>query len=187
MKIFSVVAAVSMNGVIGNSKTNSIPWHIPTDLKFFKSITMNKTIVMGSNTYESLGKPLRDRRNIVVTRSPEKADRFTQQGVDFLYPSFRDVYDYEPDDFMVVGGQRLYAEALRYGAQKLYLTIVKTNGEGDVVFPVTGKTLLEDKFTTKNGAIYECTKRSGWLTENGQSFQFVEFTLKNPQVEKNDD
>ncbi len=71
MKPFNVIAAVSLNGVIGDSEQNVIPWHIPADLKYFKSVTNNKTVVMGSKTFYSIGKPLKDRHNVVISRAAE--------------------------------------------------------------------------------------------------------------------
>lgn len=177
MKQFSAICAVSMNGVIGDSETNSIPWYLPLDLKHFKSVTTGHTVVMGSRTFRSIGKPLPNRRNVVITRSPEEGQRMIRdEGVDDTYQDFRSAYQFERQDFFVIGGQHIYTEAMRIGPSRLYLTIVDIDAVGDVRFPVSGRMLLGDFFVSSNGIEYRLEKRSGWLDENGIRFQFTEWT-----------
>lgn len=125
--------AVAENGVIG--KGNSLPWHLPEDLKHFKQITLNKTVLMGRKTYESivarLGKPLPDRRNVVITRQP---DYKVPDGVlvfSTLEQAFKELLE---EDIYVIGGAEIYKQALPY-ASKMYLTKVLGEYEGDAFFP----------------------------------------------------
>lgn len=174
MKNFSLIAAVSLNGVIGDSITNTMPWYLPLDLKHFKANTFNKTVVMGSRTYHSIGKPLKDRRNIVITRNNQQ---FHDSGIDETYPSFANVLKYEREGFIVIGGQHIYGEALRARPSKLIITIVMADVEGDVRFPISGSRFLDDVVVMQNGDRYTCRKRSGPLEDNGIKFKFTEFEL----------
>ena len=181
MKKFNMICAVSLNGVIGESETNTIPWHLPSDLKMFKETTVGKTVVMGSRTYKSLGRTLPNRRNVVITRNMVgERDKFLEEGVDETYSSFSEAFKYEKPGFFVIGGEHIYQEALRIGPDRLFLTIVKTQANGDVRFPVNGTALMNDYFVTNSNVRYVCDKRSDWMTENGLEFQFTEFTGRQP-------
>lgn len=174
MKKFNIIAAVSLNGIIGDSSTNSIPWYIPQDLKYFKSITDSKTIIMGSNTFRSIGKPLMSRRNIVISRSREIYNNYD---IDDLYYSFSDALKNEKENFFVIGGQHIYQDALHANPSKLYITIVKLDCSGDIRFPIAGSRFLQDTVFTTTGSKYVCSKRSSWMTENSVDFQFTVFDL----------
>ena len=181
MKDFSIICAVSMNGVIGDSETNSIPWYLPLDLKHFKSITSGHTVVMGSKTYRSIGKPLPNRRNVVITRNHEEGVKMVHdEGIDDTYPDFKSAFKYERPGFFVIGGQHIYGEALKMGPTRLFLTIVKLEGQGDVRFPISGQQLLNDMFVTSVGTEYKVDRRSGWLDGNGIKFQFTEWVPRLP-------
>lgn len=174
MKKFNLIAAVSLNGIIGDSQTNSIPWYLPHDLKYFKSVTDSKTIVMGSNTFRSIGKPLPSRRNVVISRS---RDIYNNYDIDDLYYSFSDALKYEKENFFVIGGQHIYEDALHSNPSSLYITIVKLDCSGDVRFPIAGSRFLHDTVYTTTGAKYVCSKRSSWMNENSVDFQFTVFEL----------
>ena len=129
--MISIIVAVAENGVIG--KKGAIPWHLPADLKHFKEVTMGHTVIMGRVTFESiidfLGKPLPNRKNIVVS-----SQTFSDYDVEVV-SSFQEAKEKTNNEEMfVIGGSRLYAEALPE-ARKLYLTRVHENIEGDVMFP----------------------------------------------------
>jgi dihydrofolate reductase len=176
MKEFNVIAAVALNGVIGDSQTNSIPWYLPLDLKHFKSKTMGQTVVMGTKTYRSIGKPLPNRRNVIVTRNADLAKQLiNEERVDECYSSFNEVVLFERGGFFIVGGEHMYGDAIRAGATNLFITIVKIAPEGDVRFPISGERFLENTVSTSNGIKYSCVKRSAWLKENDIEFQFTEF------------
>ena len=127
--IRSLVVAVARNGVIGH--TNGMPWHLPSDLAFFKRLTMGHPIIMGRKTHESIGKPLPGRVNIVITR-----DRaFRAPGcvvVDSLEAAYRAAGDVE--EVFVIGGAQVYDVAMAT-IDRIYLTEVEGSIEGDTWFP----------------------------------------------------
>ena len=125
----SLVAAVSSNGVIGCE--NRIPWHLPDDMQFFKGITLNKPIVMGRKTHESIGQPLAQRSNIVLTRNQS----YTAEGCVVVHdvPSvFQAVGNVS--ELMIIGGSEIYQLFLPY-TTRLYLTHVEIEIDGDALFP----------------------------------------------------
>jgi dihydrofolate reductase len=127
--IRSFVVAVARNGVIG--RTNGLPWRLPADLAFFKRVTMGHPIIMGRKTYESIGKPLPGRLNIVVTRSAGfQAPGCTVVGT--LEEAYRAAGD-APEVF-IIGGAQIY-EAAFATADRIYLTEVESQVEGDTFFP----------------------------------------------------
>ena len=127
--IISLVAAMAKNRVIG--KDNGMPWHLPADLKHFKAVTLGKPIIMGRKTYESIGRPLPGRQNIVISRSAD----YQLEGCDTV-TSFDAAMDLVSDieEIMVVGGGFLYSQVLPQ-AHKLYLTFIDLEVDGDTQFP----------------------------------------------------
>lgn len=128
MKI-SLIAAMAKNRVIG--KNNQMPWHLPADLKHFKVITTNKPIIMGRKTFESLGRPLPNRRNIVVTRQKD----FMVQGAEVVC-SIDAALALVGDavEVMIIGGAEIYRQAISL-ANTMYLTMIDLDCEGDAYFP----------------------------------------------------
>jgi len=128
MKI-SLVVAVSENHAIG--KNNQLLWHLPADLKHFKQITSGHTIIMGRKTYDSIGKPLPNRRNIVITRQ----SGLQIEGVEVV-GSLEEATALCPteNEVFVIGGAEIYKSALPL-AQKIYLTTVHQSFEADAFFP----------------------------------------------------
>ncbi|MEM4367399.1 MAG: dihydrofolate reductase [Candidatus Anstonellales archaeon] len=133
MKLLSIIAAMSINGVIG--KNNSIPWHIPEDLKFFKNKTVNHSVIMGRKTFESIGKPLQNRYNIIVSKSLKKCDGIYV--ADNLDDALDIAYKFDSNPF-VIGGAELYKQTIEL-ATDIYLTIVNKIVEGDTYFPEIDK------------------------------------------------
>jgi len=134
MKI-ALIVAVSKNNVIG--RENQLPWHLPEDLKYFKSVTMGKPILMGRKTFDSIGRPLPGRVNIVITRNSS----WTADGVEVVHNLDAAILAGEKacrasgaDEIMVIGGAQIYIECLP-AADKLYLTKVDAVVEGDAFFP----------------------------------------------------
>ena len=134
MKI-SLVWAMAQNRVIG--RNNNLPWHLPEDLKYFKRITLGKPVIMGRKTFESIGKPLPGRTNIVVTRNAD----FSAEGVKTvnslsaakaLCESIGEIDGIS--EAMVIGGAEIYTQAMPV-ADRLYLTEVHANVDGDTFFP----------------------------------------------------
>ncbi len=125
----AIIAALGNNNIIG--RDNKLPWHLPADLKHFKEITLGKPIIMGRKTYESIGKTLAGRRNIVVTR-----DTNWQYADCEIYHSLREVFlaVKECGEVMVIGGAEIYKEVLPL-ADKMYLTFIHHDFIGDTYFP----------------------------------------------------
>ena len=127
--IVALVAAVAANGVIG--RDGDLPWRIPEDLRHFKAVTLGKPVIMGRRTWQSIGRPLPGRRNIVVTRDAGfvAAGVETAASLDAALAMVGDVAE-----AMVIGGGEIYAQALPR-AGRLYLTEIHEDAEGDVHFP----------------------------------------------------
>ncbi len=125
----SLIAALARNRVIGIG--NRLPWHLPADLARFKALTMGKPILMGRRTHESIGRPLPGRLNIVLTRDPA-CHAAGCELAHTLDEALRLAGD--SPEVMVIGGAQLYAECLPH-AQRLYLTLVELEPEGDAFFP----------------------------------------------------
>ena len=131
----ALIAAMAQNRVVGID--NKLPWHLPEDLKYFKRITTGKAVIMGRKTYESIGRPLPNRTNIVITRSTE----FSAPGIEVVNSLDAAIELAENvslinavDEVMVIGGAQIYEAALPQ-ADRLYLTHVHANVEGDAYFP----------------------------------------------------
>jgi dihydrofolate reductase len=120
------IAAMSRNRVIG--KDGRLPWHIPEDFRWFKKTTLGQTVLMGRKTYESMGRPLPNRRNVVVTRGAEIP------GVEIV----RDLAEFRADDYpgdvWVIGGAEIYRQMLPR-CESIYLSIIPREVEGDAFFP----------------------------------------------------
>lgn len=130
-----LVVAVAENGVIG--RDNQLPWRIKSDLKFFKSVTLNKPVVMGRKTYRSIGKPLPGRTNIVITRQQDFAAPgiLVASGIDQALSAARgDALRRGADAIAVIGGTEIFAQTLPL-ADRLILTLVHANPPGDTYFP----------------------------------------------------
>ncbi|OEF22976.1 type 3 dihydrofolate reductase [Vibrio rumoiensis] len=132
MKI-SMVAAMANNRIIG--KDNQMPWHLPADFAWFKRCTMGKPIVMGRKTFESIGRPLPGRLNIVISRDSSLAIEgvTTVTSLEQAKQSAGDV-----DELMIIGGGSIY-QAFLPVSDCLYLTFIDADIEGDTQFPDWGK------------------------------------------------
>ena len=152
-----VVAAVASNGVIG--ARGGLPWHLPEDLKHFKAITYGHPVIMGRRTWDSLGKPLPGRENIVVTRSPTLhvpgASIAASLEAALALCSRATVA-------FVIGGGELYAAALRY-ADVLALTEIQRDFEGDARFPALDR------------AAWREAERVPHATAEGMRYDFVRY------------
>ncbi|MGA0560378.1 dihydrofolate reductase [Larkinella sp. VNQ87] len=131
MMLISLIAAVAENGVIGQD--NDLVWSLPDDFKYFKQTTSAHPILMGRKTFESLGKPLKNRLNVVITRNAEyRPDEVVV--VDSLENALAEARKTGTDEAFVIGGAEVYKQALPL-ADRLYLTEVKASFEGDTRFP----------------------------------------------------
>lgn len=131
----SVIVAAADNGVIG--RNNALPWHLPEDLRYFRRVTMGKPVVMGRRTFESIGRPLPGRTNIVITRNRE----FSAAGVrvvsslDEALELAADIAMIDGvDELVVIGGAEIYRAAIPR-ADRLYVTEVHAQVEGDAHLP----------------------------------------------------
>jgi dihydrofolate reductase len=127
----SIIAAVAENGVIGHN--NALPWHLPDDLKRFKQLTLGKPVIMGRKTWESIGKALPGRLNLVITRQPDYA-AVGAQTAPTLEAALQHAAAMGATDVFVIGGAELYRSALPM-ATRLYLTHVEASPGGDTFFP----------------------------------------------------
>lgn len=128
--ILSLIAAIGKNNELG--KDNTLLWHIPADLKYFRDTTRGHAVIMGRKTFESIGRPLPNRENIVITR-----DHYWQaDGVQVVHSldEALAVYKDTEQEVFVIGGAQIYAEALPY-ADKLYITRIDTSVPADTFFP----------------------------------------------------
>ena len=129
MSYISIIVAKSSNNVIGNE--GNLPWHIPKDLKNFKSLTMGKPMIMGRSTFESIGKALPGRKNIVMTR--DKKYQANDISVAHTLEEALIMCD-EAREIMIIGGGEIYK--LFFGmVNRIYLTNVEKHIDGDVFFP----------------------------------------------------
>lgn len=132
----AMIVAQAQNRVIG--RDNKLPWYLPGDLKYFKQATLGKPIVMGRKTFDSIGKPLPGRLNIVITRDQS----YQPDGVKVVH-SLQEAIELAEsqalidgaEELMIIGGEQIYAQALPL-AERLYITQVHADVEGDAHFPV---------------------------------------------------
>ncbi|MFI4955950.1 MAG: type 3 dihydrofolate reductase [Gammaproteobacteria bacterium] len=128
MKTISLIAAMARGNVIGLD--NKMPWHLSADLKHFKALTMGKPIIMGRKTFESLGRVLPGRENIVISNNPN----YDAPGAT-VYTSLLDALDaLDAPEVMIIGGGQLFAQALPM-AKVMYLTMIDVEVDGDAFFP----------------------------------------------------
>ena len=129
--MISIILAVSENDVIGGN--NKLLWYLPADLKHFKRITQKHTIIMGRKTYESIGRPLPSRTNIVITRKTN----YSPEGVlvvNSIETAINKAEEQNGNEVFIIGGGEIYNQSIDI-ADKIYLTRVHQQFKGDVTFP----------------------------------------------------
>lgn len=146
--MISIIAAVAQNGVIGDK--NSLLWHISEDMRFFKRTTSGHPVIMGRKTYESLGRPLPNRENVVISRSNIQIEGCKvvgsiEQAIK-LFPADEEVF--------IIGGAQIYSLALDI-ADRMYLTRVYHYYEGDTSFPEWNK----EDWTLISREEFECGEK----------------------------
>ena len=152
----NLIAAVSQNYVIGNKQ--GIPWYLPSDFKHFKTTTLNSRVVMGRKTFESIGKPLPNRENIVLSSSMKEIEGVKVQAslkIEVDKPTF------------FIGGSSIYKDCLEF-CDTLYITKVLKDVNGDTFFPYSFP-YIESIFYKEEGDIME---------ENDTKFQFITYKRK---------
>ncbi len=136
MKI-SLVVAMAKNRAIG--RNNALPWRLSPDLKRFRRITMGHPIIMGRKTYQSIGRPLEGRKNIVITRNPD----FRPEGVNVARSIDEALSSADDDEIMIIGGADIYAQTLDR-ADRIHLTLIHKSFEGDAYFPELDETAWKE-------------------------------------------
>ncbi|MFB9275084.1 dihydrofolate reductase [Cohnella cellulosilytica] len=124
----TLIAAVASNGVIG--RDNELPWRLPADMAYFKRQTMGKPVLMGRKTFESLRRPLKERTNVVLSRTLREAP----EGCELVAKIDEALTKYRDEELMVIGGAEIYRATLE-AADRLLLTELAEPFEGDAVFP----------------------------------------------------
>jgi dihydrofolate reductase len=160
-----LVAAIAENGVIG--KDNSLPWHLTSDLKRFRALTMGKPMIMGRKNFQSIGKPLPGRETIVVTRDAN----FTEDGIHVMHDIAAAVAcaqnraaAMQAEEIIIAGGSELYA-AMIGQADKMHITFVDLKPEGDVFFPAVDWSRWSE----------ESRERPAKAEKDDATFSFVDF------------
>lgn len=141
--MISIIAAVAKNNVIG--KDNKLPWNLPEDMKFFKDTTMGHCVITGRKNYESIPpkfRPLKDRTNIVITRQPgyEAEGAIVVSSIEKAIETAKNVNvarEKADDEIFIIGGAEIYKQCLEH-ADRLYITHVNQEFEGDTFFPEIG-------------------------------------------------
>ncbi|WP_411747675.1 dihydrofolate reductase [Psychrobacillus psychrotolerans] len=131
--MISLIVAHDPNRVIGFE--NKMPWYIPGDLAYFKKTTMDKAIVMGRNTFESIGRVLPGRKNIIVSRNPDYKIEGAEVITDLVEAI--EIASAHHEEVMVIGGEQIFRAVLPK-ADRLYITFIQQSFEGDTYFPPYG-------------------------------------------------
>lgn len=156
--MISLIVAMTKNGVMG--RKNQLPWHLPEDLQHFKKLTMGKPIIMGRKTFDSIGRVLPGRRHIVITRNRE----WQHVGVEVVH-SFAEAAQLTAQDaeVFVIGGAEIFKEAWPQ-VQKLHLTLIDADIDGDVQFPFLD---WQKEFHVVSQSLFESSTA-------GLAYQFIE-------------
>ena len=158
--MFSIIVAIGKNREIG--KGNKLLWHIPEDLKNFKEITTGKTVIMGRKTFESIGRPLPNRKNIVLSKNGDK-ESFEQKGIE-LYQNLENLiadYKNSGEEIFIIGGEQMYREFMQKGlVSRLYISYIEfSDSEADAYFPEidynSWKIIKEKNYDNWNFCMYE--------------------------------
>ncbi len=164
--MISFIVAMDKNNVIGIKNDNTMPWHLPKDLRYFKERTTGHTIIMGRKTFESLGRVLPNRKHVVLTRN----DLTLPEEVDIVHDMSEVVQlaKEQPDnELFIIGGGTIFEQFLDY-ADKLYVTIIDEIFSGDVYFP----TISSDEWE-------EISREKGERDEkNPYDYYFVQYARK---------
>ena len=159
--MIALVVAMAENRVIG--KENKLIWHLPADLKFFKNLTTGHPIIMGRKTFESIGKALPNRTNIVITRQTD----FEAEGVLIAHSLSEALMMAQQmdSDIFIIGGAEIYKQAM-FLADTIYLTEVHHTFDGDTFFPEIDSVLWEE------------TSREEYTSDEKNSYNYAFVTLK---------
>ena len=165
--LVSIIAAMDRNRLIGNK--NQLPWHLPADLAHFKRLTMGKPILMGRKTFESIGRPLPGRTNIILSRSRD----FAAEGI-LIASTLKQALDYAAgaEELVVIGGSSLYRLVMP-SADRMYLTLIDAAFEGDTWFP---------EYDLRQWRLVSAEQHSA-DPKNASDFCFRTYERKKPQID----
>jgi len=158
--MISIIVAIGENNEIG--KKNQLLWHLPADMKHFRKITLGKPVIMGRKTFESIGKPLPNRENIIITSDKN----FHSQGIKVVH-SLQEALDLTKNqpETMIIGGASIYKQALPI-SDRLYLTVVHHKFDADAFFPKINKEEWQE------------IKRKDYLTDTENSYPYSFMVLQ---------
>lgn len=157
--MIKLIAACSKNKVIG--KDNQLIWKVPGDLKRFKELTTGHTVLMGRKTFESIGRPLPNRRNIILTRNKD----FKQEDC-LIYSNIEEIIELYKNDLFIIGGEEIYKQTIGY-ANIIELTLIDKDFEGDAFFPE-----IPDCFEEINRENLSCEEFNySYITYQRKTFQ----------------
>ncbi len=162
--MLSIIVVKAKNNIIG--KDNKIVWHLPEDLKHFKNLTTGHTIIMGRKTYESLGKPLPNRKHIIFSQNPDF--KVNAENVEVIHSllQIQDLIEGEEESF-VIGGAMIYNFLMPY-VKKMYVTEIEKDFDGDAFFPSIDEEIWR-----------EVTREKGLKDENNNlDYYFVTYERK---------
>ena len=163
--MLSIIVAKAQNNIIG--KDNKLLWHIPEDLKMFKKLTTGHTIIMGRKTFESLGRVLPNRKHIVFTQNPDF--KVNDENVKVIH-SMLEIQEYieSKEENFVIGGAMIYNLLMPY-TNKMYITEIHKDFEGDTVFPKINLDIWKEVSREKGKDV----------KENNLDYDFVKYERKN--------
>lgn len=163
-----IIAAIAKNGVIGKS-SGEMPWHIKEEFQHFKKTTFGSTVIMGRKTFETLGKPLKGRENIIVTRNEDLKFHFEEIKI---FHTMEKSIDYcrtkNYDKIFVIGGGEIYRQAIQI-ADEMILSFMKFEAEGEVLFPEI-KISVWQLVSTEDREHFEIRK---YIRKNGKANQNI--------------
>lgn len=162
--MINIIAAISRNRVIGEN--GRLPWKLPEDMSHFVKVTSGCPIVMGRKTFESIGKPLKNRTNIILTRDVN----YEKEGCLIYHDTQKIMNDFGKENLMVIGGEEVYKLFLPY-TDRIYLTYINQDFEGDAFFP---------KFEGDNW-IKESEEKGIKNEENPYDYYFQTYVKKNDE------
>lgn len=169
--MLSIIVAVAKNNVIG--KDNKLVWHLPEDLKRFKKLTTGHAIIMGRKTFESLGRVLPNRKHIVLTNNSNiKIEYENVEVIDDI--KLLERYINSEEENFIIGGATIYKLLMPY-VQKIYLTLIHKEFEGDVYFPEIKKE--EWKIIDREKGLEN--------KDNPFEYEYITFTRKNENIKRN--
>lgn len=161
IEMTTIIAAIGLRNELG--KDNDLIWHLPADLKRFKQITTGHTIIMGRKTFESIGKPLPNRKTIIITRDR----KYQYEGCTVVHSLQEAIDNQQEDELFIIGGSQIYKEALEHNVvDRLNITLVKDTFEADVYFPQI------------NPVKWRITQREDFLADENNTYDYSYITFE---------